>query len=222
MRGSKRQLQIRNSGMNRLAIIPCVSLAICLQQGAALAIGFGDRPGGEYPPTAVHIKEAKPLSAEAPYPEKFDQFKQAIDDNDFHRVIVLFTDCANAGDGLCQFFLADGVSEWLLRDTVPHESEYGPPFVREWLRRAFDRPMLGCVRGAYSCIDPYGFVTTNWSHYYFSGDMGFPKDKPLYRCWGEVWNSNNDLSREAILARAETCRNLEISKYGKDAEWLSR
>ena len=207
--------------MIRLAFIACVSLAICLQQGSALAWGFGDRPGGEHLPTAVHIKEAKPLSAEATYPAKFVEFKHAIDDNDFHRLIVLFTDCANAGDGFCQFFLADGVSEWLLTDTVPHEAEYGAPFVRKWLRRAFDRQPLGCIRSD-SCIDPYGFVTTNWSAYYFSGDMGFPKDRPLYRCWGEVWDGNNDSSREAILARAETCRNLEISKYGKNAEWLSR
>jgi hypothetical protein len=208
--------------MNKLAIIPYVSLAICLQQGAAFAIGFGYSPDGENPPTAVHIKEAKPLSAEATYINKFDRFTDAIDDNDFHRVIVLFTDCANAGDAMCQFFLADGVSEWLLRDTVPHEEEYGPAFVRKWLRRAFDRPPLGCVKGADSCIDPYDFVTSNWFVYYHSGIMGFPKDESLYRCWREVSNANNDMSREAILGRAETCRNLEISKYGKDAEWLSR
>lgn len=191
--------------MNKVAIFLYVSLAICLKPGSALAIGFG-----EYPvPTAIHIKEAKPLSAEATYFEKFDQFKQAIDDNDFHRVIVLFTDCANAGDAMCQFFLADGVSSWLDRDTVPHEREYGPQFVRKWLRRAFES------------FDSYGFVTSNWSAYYFSGTMGFPKDESLYLCWREVSNSNNDMSREAVLARAETCRNLEIAKYGKTAEWLS-
>jgi len=83
--------------MNRLAIVPYVSLAICLQQGSALAIGLGEYIDNENPPTEVHIKEATPLSAEATYFEKFDQFTDAIDDNDFHRVIVLFTDCANAG-----------------------------------------------------------------------------------------------------------------------------
>ena len=179
-------------------------------------------PDGENPPTAVHIKEAKPLSSETTYINKFDQFTDAIDDNDFHRVHRAVTDCANAGDGMCQFFLADGVSEWLLRNTVPHETEYGPPFVRKWLRITIDRPPLGCVRGAYSCIDPYLFVPWNWSAYYHSGSMGFPKDEALYRCWSEVANANNDMSREAILARAETCRSLENSKYGKDAEWLSR
>jgi len=110
---------------------------------------------------------------------------------------------------MCQFFLADGVSEWLLRDRVPHEKEYGPSFVRKWLRRAFES------------FESYSLVTSNWSAYYHSGLMGFPEDKSLYLCWREVANSNNDMSRDAVLDRAETCRNLEISKYGKDAEWLS-
>jgi hypothetical protein len=191
--------------MNKAAIILLVSLAISLQPVSALALF------GEYPvPKAIHIKKAKPLSAKASYVKKFDQYKLAIDDNDFQRVITLFYDCANAGDAMCQFFLADGVSEWLDRDFVPRPKKYGPQFVRKWLRRSFED------------YSSYGFVTMDWSDYYFSGAMGFPKDKQLSRCWGEVWDSNNDMSRKAVLARADACQKLEITKYGKSAKWLTQ
>lgn len=156
----------------------------------------------------IHIKSAKPLSAKDSYTKKFLSYQSATDDYDFRRFLVLFEPCAKAGDPLCQYFLADGVSQWLEYDIYPHDKNYDARFVRKWLRLASRSPEV------------YGFVTLSWSTYYFSGLMGFPKDQEMDFCWGEVANSNNDMSKKAVQSRFDYCRALEKSKYG-NAAWLS-
>lgn len=192
--------------MNRHEIVTTLFCAILVIMGIC-----GSAEGDAIPdvPTKadIHIKPAKPLSPKDSYETKFLSYQSAEDDYDFRRFIVLFERCAEDGDPLCQYFLADGVSQWLEYNIYPHDKTYDERFVRKWLRSAS------------KSLEAYGFVTLNWSAYYFSGRMGFPKDRELYLCWREVKNSNNDMSEKAVQARFDHCRMLEKNKYG-DAFWL--
>lgn len=186
----------------------CILMLVPLTLGIS-NIARSDAIPDTFGPSDVIIRKAKPLSPKDTYDTKFLRYQSAKDDHDFRRFITLFRPCAEAGDALCQYFLADGVSQWLGQGIVQHDAKYGPKFVRKWLRRAS------------ASFEVYGFVTFNWSLYYEGGEYGFPRDAELYHCWREVNNSNNDMSRAAVQGRFNKCKALERSKFGTKASWLN-
>jgi hypothetical protein len=171
-------------------------------------VARGDAIPDTFDLSDVIVKKAKPLSPRDSYDTKFLSYQSAKDDHDFRRFATLFEPCAEAGDALCQYFLADGVAEWLYQDVVPHDRKYGPKFVRKWLRRSSEK------------FEAYGFVTLSWSAFYGSGALGYPHDEQLEHCWREVNNSNNDMSKVAVQKQFNKCKALEKSKFGMKASWL--
>lgn len=190
--------------IKHLSVLLCLFVAIYTTAGKACSDAIPDNPS----PADIHVKNAQPLSVKASYEQKFRSYQSAMDDYDFRRIITLFNQCAEAGDALCQYFLADGVSQWLWYDIYPHDKHYDAAFVRKWLRRAS------------SDYAAYNFVVSDWASYYDLGALGFPKDRELYLCWREVSNSNNDMSKLAVKSRFDACRALELKKYGRNAHWL--
>jgi hypothetical protein len=168
---------------------------------------YADSVGITAPGNAV-VRKVQSLKGTESYKTKFLSMQNAIDESDFIRVIELFEKCALQGDPLCQYFLANGVSEWNIRTDHPKlDPRYRASFVRKWLRKAYNSSVTKQL------------VALNWRTYYLFGYMGFPKDYHLSDCWSDVAVENK--TKENIIEKANACRRLEIAKFGPKAKWLS-
>ena len=188
--------------INRARLKPlCVCMCLWSSQSMADSIG-NDTPG------PIVIRKVSALKPSDSYERKFRAWHRAVQESDFYRIIVLFKGCAKAGDAYCQLLLAEGVSEWRLRERPGNDPTYGDKFVRYWLRKAFKSPLT------------VTYVAGNWDRYYLFGKMGYPLDKELSHCWGRVSDSNLHETRRQIRQRASDCEVIEKEKYGTEAHWL--
>jgi hypothetical protein len=187
---------------------------LCFAMVAALSLGEARSDAiGTAAPGPVKIRKAPSMAATDPYDKKFHALQQAVQESDFERVISLFSGCANQGEPHCQFFLAEGISEGVLRtDDSKIDSAHAPHFVRKWLRKA------------YLSNETLGDVAMNWRAYYLFGYMGFPRDRELSECWSSVsignWNLENVRKRARKIAGS--CEAKQKKKYGSRAVWLTR
>lgn len=189
----------------RLTMCVAAMLTVCSARAEYLVSdGRGFTAPGE-----VINNEVIPLAASTTLQEMWIAYQRAIDESDFKRIVTLFSECADDGNGYCQYFLGQGVFEWHLRIDAPRPSvEYGPRFVRNMLRRS------------YKAAETKPLVATSWRTFYLFGYMGFPRDEELASCWVGVAIATVDVHGPEFRRLEDKCRSLEQRKFG-GASWLS-
>jgi hypothetical protein len=157
---------------------------------------------GTTAPCNVKIRPRKPLSTHVSENKKWAEYNRAILESDFDRIIVLFKNCAEANDGLCQYLLAEGVSEWLSRTDVKKNKKYDVDFVLKWLRKALRSDSARQL------------VAGSLVGYFSNGYRGFPRDDTIAKCWLDVANFSKSVLNGKLKYMAKHCEDMSVRKYG--------
>lgn len=157
---------------------------------------------GTTAPCPMKSRSVKPLGLNATSNKKWTEYNKAVLESDFKRVITLFKNCAARGDGLCQYLLAEGVTEWLGRTDVAKDPKYDRSYADRWLRKAFRSDQV------------LRLVSSSYSTSFKNGYGGFPEDDELSECWRQISNAPKSYSRMKLRKMANLCGKLSLKKHG--------
>jgi hypothetical protein len=156
---------------------------------------------GTTAPCNAKTRNAKPLNVNVSSNQKWAEYNRAILESDFKRIIALFASCANLGDALCQYLLAEGVSEWLNRTDVEKNPKYDDEFVLKWQRKA------------YRSHRTLRLIAATYAVYFRNGFRGFPQDDELSECWLGLANTARGISHLKLRKIANHCEELTLRRY---------